>query len=705
MTYGGPLPALTASYSGLVNGDTSASLTTQPNLATTATAASHVVAGGYPITAGGAVDSNYIFTYVTGTLTITPAPLAISADNKTKVYGAAVPPLTASYGGFVNGDTSSSLTTLPTLRTTATAASHVVSGGYPILASGAIDPDYTIAYVTGTLTITPAPLTITADNKTMVFSAPLPPFTAGYSGFVNGDTPSSLTTPVVLSTTATSASPVGTYAITAGGATDSDYAITFVAGALTINQDATATNAGASANPSSFGQALTLTATVVANAPGSGTPTGNVDFFDATTGTDLGQASLSGGSASLTTAALPLGSNTITFSYSGDTNFISSNTTSKVSILSSILVLDATAAGALSLTGNASITEPGAVVVDSSAGNALQASGNAAVTALSIDVVGDFSRSGNAAFNPAPVTGAPALPDPLAGLAAPAGGTAQGSVNLNHGSLAINPGIYSSIKVSANGSLTLNPGIYILAGGGLAVTGNGSINGAGVMLYNTGSNFPNAGGNFGDITLSGGGSVTLSAAATGSYAGVVIFQSHANTRALSLSGNGVLGLTGVIYAPSAQVLVSGNAQLNAALVVDHLTLSGNGVSTQVADGASGSALDTAGAGTLLAGDLFVYVSDPAGYFTGSELDRIRVGQSTGSSFINSLWDKWSTSVTWVDVQVGDFNGDGKNDITGRVLQSGQWWTGVSTGSSFQTNFWDSWAPTVPWVDVHEGIWA
>jgi hypothetical protein len=56
----------------------------------------------------------------------------------------------------------------------------------------------------------------------------------------------------------------------------------------------------------------------------------------------------------------------------------------------------------------------------------------------------------------------------------------------------------------------------------------------------------------------------------------------------------------------------------------------------------------------------------------------------------------------VDVQVGDFNGDGKADITGRVQQSGQWWTGTSTGSSFSNSLWDTWSTAVTWVDVQVG---
>jgi hypothetical protein len=90
--------------------------------------------------------------------------LTITADNQTKVYGDPLPTLTASYSGFVNGDTSASLTVQPTITTTATASSDVVPGGYPIMAGGAVDPNYTITYVARTLTIVPANQTITWNN-------------------------------------------------------------------------------------------------------------------------------------------------------------------------------------------------------------------------------------------------------------------------------------------------------------------------------------------------------------------------------------------------------------------------------------------------------------------------------------------------------------------------------------------------------------
>jgi hypothetical protein len=80
-----------------------------------------------------------------------------------------------------------------------------------------------------------------------------------------------------------------------------------------------------------------------------------------------------------------------------------------------------------------------------------------------------------------------------------------------------------------------------------------------------------------------------------------------------------------------------------------------------------------------------------------------VAFSNGSSaFTNVLWSAWSTGVTWVDVQVADFNGDGKSDIAGRTLETGQWWVSLSTGSGAATSLWATWSTAVSWLDVQIG---
>ena len=86
---------------------------------------------------------------------ITPATLTVMADNKTKIYGQANPSLTASYNGFVNGESVSVLSSPAVLSTTATTTSG--AGKYPITVSGAADADYTIQYVNGTLQVISAP--------------------------------------------------------------------------------------------------------------------------------------------------------------------------------------------------------------------------------------------------------------------------------------------------------------------------------------------------------------------------------------------------------------------------------------------------------------------------------------------------------------------------------------------------------------------
>ncbi len=79
----------------------------------------------------------------------------------------------------------------------------------------------------------------------------------------------------------------------------------------------------------------------------------------------------------------------------------------------SIVILDSSAGGALSVSGNASINVPGEVVVDSSSSTALSASGNAQIKATVIDVHGGVSKNGNASFSPAPTTGAADCPGPI----------------------------------------------------------------------------------------------------------------------------------------------------------------------------------------------------------------------------------------------------------------------------------------------------
>ena len=190
-------------------------------------------AGGHALSASFAAQGSFPASSANGTLVVTPAPLTLTADNKSKVYGATMPNLTFSASGFVNGETTASLSTQPTPSTTATAASGV--GSYSIAISGAADPNYSISYVQGTLTVTAAVATITANNVTKILDAPNPsPLAWTANGFVNGDNASVLTANPMCTTKATTTSAVGSYPITCSGASAANYTFSYVAGTLTI---------------------------------------------------------------------------------------------------------------------------------------------------------------------------------------------------------------------------------------------------------------------------------------------------------------------------------------------------------------------------------------------------------------------------------------------------------------------------------------
>lgn len=238
--YGAPVPALTYTITGLVNGDALSAVSGAPVLTTSATAASHVAQSPFAIQVaiGTLSAADYDFPSLeNGELSVSKAPLTVTANNQTKLYGAAIPVLTASITGFVNGDTIGVVTGAPALSTTATATSHVAGSPYPIqVAVGTLSAaDYSFPnLVPGALLVTPAALTISADNQTVPFGGSIPTLTASYAGLVNGDTAASLSTQPVLNTTATDNSPAGAYPITVSGASSSDYVISFVPGTLTV---------------------------------------------------------------------------------------------------------------------------------------------------------------------------------------------------------------------------------------------------------------------------------------------------------------------------------------------------------------------------------------------------------------------------------------------------------------------------------------
>lgn len=246
-TYGSP-NVLTSTITGFLDGDSEEiSISGAPSLFTLATQSSDV--GDYEIDAGlGTLvsEQGYQFEFENGTLTIDPASLTVTADDASRTYGAENPEFSVSYSGFVLDQDESVLGGALNFYTSANLYSDV--GDYDITPSGLTSGNYEITFNNGTLSITPAPLTITANNASRPFGQPNPPFSATYSGFVLGQGPEDLDSGIKRSfdeegpgegglqfyTPATTSSAPGQYGITPFGLYSRNYEITYVDGVLTI---------------------------------------------------------------------------------------------------------------------------------------------------------------------------------------------------------------------------------------------------------------------------------------------------------------------------------------------------------------------------------------------------------------------------------------------------------------------------------------
>jgi MBG domain-containing protein/beta-propeller repeat-containing protein len=227
--YGSADPIFLASYSGFTNGDGVQALSGSLVCSSNTTAASPV--GTYPITCSGLSSQKYAITYQAGVLTITPAPLTVTANNASRLYGGSNPAFTGTVAGVQNGDNISA--------TYSTSATSISPAGTYLITPALVDPtgklgNYSVTVVNGTLTVIPAPLTITANNGTSILHGALPSLTPNYSGFVNGDGPSSLSGALNCTTNATAASPVGGYLINCSGQISNNYSIGYKSGTLSI---------------------------------------------------------------------------------------------------------------------------------------------------------------------------------------------------------------------------------------------------------------------------------------------------------------------------------------------------------------------------------------------------------------------------------------------------------------------------------------
>ena len=239
--YGDDNPSFNNTYSGFVNGENESVISEIPTISTPAIKTSNV--GEYPITVSGGSAANYEFVYEPGILKILKAQLSAKVNDTTKVYGKNNPSFTIDYYGLKNGEIAPAWTTRPTIKTEATLSSGV--GQYEVNAVNGVPVNYDLSAITaGTLSVTPAPLTIKAKDATRQYYSDDPNFSYTCQGFVNGDNENVLTSKPSVSTSATQTSNVGTYEIKVGEAASPNYSISYVNGTLTITPRTLTTSVG-----------------------------------------------------------------------------------------------------------------------------------------------------------------------------------------------------------------------------------------------------------------------------------------------------------------------------------------------------------------------------------------------------------------------------------------------------------------------------
>jgi hypothetical protein len=289
--YGATDPALTYQV-------TTGSLVTGDSFTGGLTRESGEDVGAYAIQQGAlSAGSNYTLTYVGDDLTITARAITVTADAKSKGYGAADPALTyqVTTGSLVAGD---SFTGGLTRESGEDVGAYAIQQG--TLSAGS---NYTLTYVGDDLTITARAITVTADAKSKGYGATDPALTYQVTtgSLVTGDS-------FTGGLTRESGEDVGAYAIQQGTlSAGSNYTLTYVGDDLTITA-----------------RAITVTADAKSKGYGAADPaltyqvtTGSLVAGDSFTGGLTRESGEDVGAYAIQQGALSAGSN-YTLTYVGD---------------------------------------------------------------------------------------------------------------------------------------------------------------------------------------------------------------------------------------------------------------------------------------------------------------------------------------------------------------------------------------------------
>ncbi|HEY1543387.1 MAG TPA: TadE/TadG family type IV pilus assembly protein [Xanthobacteraceae bacterium] len=209
--------------------------------------------------------------------------------------------------------------------------------------------------------------------------------------------------------------------------------------------------------------------------------------------------------------------------------------------------------------GGSSLKANCGLYANSTSSNGIDFDGDSVTSAGSICVANTYVRDSQAKVTPKPQTKCPAMPDPLASLPAPANAASSCTYNnfQVNGTGTLNPGVYcGGINIGSNAKATFNPGVYVIRDGQFTIGSNTQVTGQGVMFYLTGSNA--------NLDQGSNSYLNVTAPTSGTYQGVVFFQSRtANTSANRFGGGSNTIVQGAVYFPNGTAEINSNGAVMA----------------------------------------------------------------------------------------------------------------------------------------------
>jgi Putative Flp pilus-assembly TadE/G-like len=230
--------------------------------------------------------------------------------------------------------------------------------------------------------------------------------------------------------------------------------------------------------------------------------------------------------------------------------------------------------------GNATTYLGCGVISNARSTSAVTAGGSSTVTASPIAAVGGVPPSASYVGTTRLLPYSPPQPDPYAALPQPSVPTVCNNelrVQPNDAATTVQPGCYRGMDIK--GTVTLAPGTYVIDGGTLSFGSQANVTALGVTFILTSRTAASDPSSIADVSINGGAQLNFSAPASGTYAGVLMYQDRrAPDGSSQINGNSASSFQGGFYFPGRQLTFNGTTGMQTQclqLVARRVTFSGD----------------------------------------------------------------------------------------------------------------------------------